>query len=51
MVKSESSLDLGPFSVQLTRFDSMDHLDLTIAKESGRAESALWAISGKTFGK
>ena len=51
IVKNGSSLDLGPFSVQLTRFDSMDHLDLTIAKESRRAESALCAISGKIFGK
>ena len=29
----------------------MGHLDLTIAKESKRTESALCATSGKTFGK
>ena len=46
-----SSLDLGAFSVQLTRLDSMEYLDLTIAKESRRTESALCAISGKTFRK
>ena len=28
--------DLGLFSVQLTRSDNMDHLDLTLAKESRR---------------
>ena len=31
-----SSLDLGAFSVQLTRVDSMEYLNLTIAKESRR---------------
>ena len=41
-----SSFDLGAFSVQLTRLDSMDYLDLTIAKER-RTESALCAISRK----
>ena len=45
------SLDLGAFGVQLTRFGSMDCLDLTIAKESRRSESALCSISGNTFGK
>ena len=50
IVKSGSSFDLGPFSVQPTRFDSMEHLDLTIAKGSRRVESAFCAISGKTFG-
>ena len=30
--KSGSSLDLGPFSVQLARLDSMDHFELTTAK-------------------
>ena len=30
--KNGSSLDLGVFSVQLTRLDNMDHLDLTIVK-------------------
>ena len=42
-----SSLDLGVFGVQLTRLDSMGYLDLTIAKESRRTESALCVISGK----
>ena len=46
-----SSLDLGVFSVQLTRIDSIEYLDLTIAKESIQTESALCAISGKTFRK
>ena len=50
IVERGSSLDLGPFSVQLTGFDSMDHLDPTITKES-RTESTLCAISGKTLGK
>ena len=49
--KNGSSLDLGPFGVQLTRFDNMDHLDLTIAKESRRTKSDLCAISKKPFGK
>ena len=49
--KSMSSLDIGPFSVQVTQFDSMDNLDLMIAKEKRKTESALCAISGKTFGK
>ena len=31
-----SSLDLGVSSVQLTRLDSLEYLDLTIAKESRR---------------
>ena len=30
--KNGSSLDLAVFSVQLTRLDNMDHLDLTNAK-------------------
>ena len=45
------SLDLGAFSIQLIRLDSMEYLDLAIAKESGRTESALCAISGKKLGK
>ena len=49
--KSGSSLDLGSFSVQLTRLDSIDHLDLTLAKESNESESTVCAISEKTFGK
>ena len=46
-----SSLDLGAFGVQLTRLDSMDYLDLTIAKESRRTEAALCAMLGKNIGK
>ena len=46
-----SSLNLGAFSVQLTRLDSMTYPDLTIAKESRRTEPALCAISGNTFHK
>ena len=46
-----SSLDPGAFSVQLTRLDSMEYLDLTIAKESKITESALCAISGGKLGK
>ena len=47
--KNDSSLDLGPFEVQLTQLDNVDHLNLTIAKE--RTESSLCAISGKKFDK
>ena len=46
-----SSLDYRAFSFQLTRLDSMEYLDLTIAKESRRTESALCAISGKKLGR
>ena len=46
-----SSLDLGAFRVQLTRLDSMEYLDLTIAKESRRTESSLCTISEKPFRK
>ena len=42
-----SSLDHRAFSFQLTRLDGMEYLDLTIAKESRRTESALCTISGK----
>ena len=49
--KSGSSLALGPCSVQVTRFDKMDHLDLIIAKQSRRIEYTLCTISGKAFGK
>ena len=48
---NESSLDRVLLIIQLTRLDNMDHLNITIAKESGRAEFSLRAISGKTFGK
>ena len=46
-----SSLDLGAFSVQLTRLDSMEYRDLTIAKERRRTKSALCTIAGKIFRK
>ena len=49
--KSGSYLRFAPFSVQLTRFDDMDHLDITIAKESRRTKSSVCASSGKMFGK
>ena len=44
-----SSLDLEAFSVQLTRLDSMEYLDLTFAEESRRTESALCMTPGKIF--
>ena len=47
--KNGSSLDLGPFSVQLTRLVNMDPLDLRIVKGNRRTESTLCAISGKSF--
>ena len=49
--KNGSSLDLGSFSLQLTRLDSMNYLDLIIPKESRRTECILCAISGETFGE
>ena len=49
--KAGSIVDLGLFSIQLTRSDNLDHLDLAISKESKRTESARCAISGKSFGK
>ena len=49
--KNGSFLDLGPFSVQLTRLDYMDPSHLTIAKARRRTKYALCAISEKTFGK
>ena len=49
--KIGSSFDLESFSVQLIRLDDMDHLDLTVARENRRIESALCTISGKTLGK
>ena len=50
-VNISSSLDLGAFSVQLSRLDSMEYLDLTIAKERRRTESSLYAVSGKKLGR
>ena len=49
--KAGSIVDLGLFSIQLTRSDNLDHLDLVISKESKRTESTCCAISGKTFSK
>ena len=49
--KTGSIVDLGLFLIQLTRSDSLDHLDLAISKESRRTESACCAISGKAFSK
>ena len=51
ITKAGSIVDLGLFSIQLTRSDNLDHLDLAISKESKRKESACCAISGKSFGK
>ena len=51
IAKGTSHLDLGPFSINLTIFNNMDHLDLTILKERKITESILYEISGKTFGK
>ena len=48
--KADSIVDLGLFSIQLTRSDNLDHLDLAISKERKRTESACCAISGKPFG-
>ena len=44
-------VDLGLFSIHLTRSDNLDHLDLAISKESKRTESACCAVLGKAFGK
>ena len=48
--KAGSIIDLGLFSIQLTRSDNLDHLVLAISKESKQTESACCAISGKAFG-
>ena len=44
-----SIVDRGLFSIQLTRSDNLDHLDLASSKESKRTESACCAISGQVF--
>ena len=49
--KEGSIVDLGLFSIKLTRSDNLEHLDLAISKESKRTESECRAISGKTFGE
>ena len=51
ITKAGSIVDLGLFSIQLSRSDNLDHLDLAISKGSKRTESACCAISGKSFGK
>ena len=49
--KAGTIVDLGLFSIHLMRSDSLDHLDLAIAKQSKRTESACCAISEKAFSK
>ena len=51
ITKAVSIVDLGLFSIQLSRSDNLDHLDLAISKESERTEPACCAISGKSFCK
>ena len=51
LTKAGSIVGLGLISIQLTRSDNLDHLDLTISKESKRTESACCAILGKAFSK
>ena len=51
ITKAGSIVDLGLFSIWLTRSDNLDHFDLAISKESKRKESACCAISGNLFGK
>ncbi|CAM9519788.1 unnamed protein product, partial [Ascophyllum nodosum] len=52
ITKAGSIVDLGLFSIQLSRSDNnLDHHDLAISKGSKRTESACCAISGKSFGK
>ena len=51
ITKAGSIVDLGLFSIQLTRSDNLDYLNLAISKESKRTESASCAISGKSFCK
>ena len=49
-LRQGSIVDLGSFSIHLTRSDNLDNVDLAVAKKSKRTESACWAISGKVFG-
>ena len=51
LTNAGSIVALGLFSIQLTRSDNLDHLDLAISKESKRTESTCCAVSGKAFGK
>ena len=44
ITKSGPYLGLGSFSVQLSRYDNMDHLDLAIAKERTKPKSILSPI-------
>ena len=41
MAKGGLTLDLGSFTIQLTRSDSLDNLDLAIAKEIERTGSVI----------
>ena len=50
IAKNGPSLYLGPFRVQLTRFDKIVHFDRKIANKR-RTQSALRAMSGKIFVK
>ena len=50
IAKAGSTLDLGSFSIQLTRSDNFDRLNLAIAKESKRTESVCCVVLGETFG-
>ena len=45
--KAGSIVDLSLFSIQSTKSDISDHLDLAISKESKRTELACCAISGR----
>ena len=51
ITKAGSIVDLGLFSIQLTRSDNLDYLKLAISKESKRTDSASCTISGKSFRK
>ena len=42
-------LDLGSFSMKLTRSNNLGHLDVAITKQNKRPESACCAISGRTL--
>ena len=46
ITKNGPHLNIGSFSVQLSRSDVLNHLDLVIAKESKRTEPPLCAVFG-----
>ena len=48
--KQGSFLDLGTFSVLLTRSENRNHLHVNITTESKRTETALKALSGQVLG-